>query len=422
MILKSAKPDGPFELVGPDAGTPAEQRALDGTPFVERGENWLVYCHEWDQVGDGKILAVKMKSDWSGRDGDPITLFKASDAAWGVETTFHGKTGRVTDGPCLYRTRDGRLLMLWSSFTGEKKSYAIGLAESMSGRLQGPWRQQPQPWLSEHGGHCMMFTNFAGQLMLTWHQPNDGNERAHFKPIAEVEGTLKLLAPGESVVSAARWSANIKGKRVLLVGGGKHHDYPQWFNETDAATLRAAGFDVLYTCEPETATRLLPSADALVFSSGLGWPATAEFRAAYEQHRAAGKGIVGLHSGLWINWRDWPQHNRGFGLAVNSHPPAADYTITKLIKDHPLSAALPDTFVVTDELYHVESFPQGAPVKVIAETSPSPKTNKRHASFWYVDEPSVRVACIVIGHDGRTHTTDVFKKLLTDTVRWAAAK
>jgi type 1 glutamine amidotransferase len=268
----------------------------------------------------------------------------------------------------------------------------------------------------------MMFTNFTGQLMLTWHQPNDGNERAHFKPIAEVEGTLKLLAPGESVVSAARWSANIKGKRVLLVGGGKHHDYPQWFNETDAATLRAAGFDVLYTCEPETATRLLPSADALVFSSGLGWPATAEFRAAYEQHRAAGKGIVGLHSGLWINWRDWPQHNRWFGLAANSHPPAADYTITKLIKDHPLSAALPDTFVVTDELYHVESFPQGAPVKVIAETSPSPKTNKRHASFWYVDEPSVRVACIVIGHDGRTHTTDVFKKLLTDTVRWAAAK
>ena len=37
------------------------------------------------------------------------------------------------------------------------------------------------------------------------------------------------------------------------------------------------------------------------------WPATPEFRAAYEQHRGAGKGIVGLHSGLWINWRDWPQ-------------------------------------------------------------------------------------------------------------------
>ena len=30
MILKADKPDGPFDLVGPDAGTPPEQRALDG--------------------------------------------------------------------------------------------------------------------------------------------------------------------------------------------------------------------------------------------------------------------------------------------------------------------------------------------------------------------------------------------------------
>ena len=44
MILKADKPDGPFDLVGPDAGTPPEQRALDGTPFVdEQGTNWLVY-------------------------------------------------------------------------------------------------------------------------------------------------------------------------------------------------------------------------------------------------------------------------------------------------------------------------------------------------------------------------------------------
>jgi len=422
MILRAAKPDGPFELIGPDAGTPPEQRALDGTPFVdEQGTNWLVYCHEWAQIGDGKMLAVKMKPDWSGRIGEPVTLFKASDAPWEVETTFDGRTGRVTDGPCLYRARDGRLLMLWSSFTGQDKSYAIGLAECLGGRIQGPWRQQAQPWLAEHGGHCMLFTNFAGQLMLAWHQPNaSGKERAHLQPIIEMEGKFQLLVPGESTASTAQWSTPDSGKRVLLVGGGKHHDYPQWFDEADSATLRAAGFEVIYTCEPETATRLLPGADVLVFSSGLGWPATPEFRAAYEKHRAAGKGIVGLHSGLWINWRDWPEFNRGFGLAANSHPVPAPFTITKLVFDHPLSAAIPDHFTLTDELYHTKPFPDGAPVKVIAETSSSPKTHENHPSFWVVDEPGIRVAGIAPGHDGRTHTNEIFQKWLVDTVRWAA--
>jgi type 1 glutamine amidotransferase len=212
------------------------------------------------------------------------------------------------------------------------------------------------------------------------------------------------------------WGA---GRHILLVGGGMYHDYPKWFDETDSATLRAAGFAVRYTTNADLATKWLGEADVLVFAAGVKWDATASFKSAYAKHRASGKGIVGLHSGLWINWNDWPDHNRGFGLAASSHPPVGEFTVLKLIFDHPLSAAIPDHLTLMDELYHVQPFPNGVPVKVIAETSNSPKTNQKHPSFWVVDEPGVRVACIAPGHDGRTHTNEFFKKWLVDTVQWA---
>ena len=210
------------------------------------------------------------------------------------------------------------------------------------------------------------------------------------------------------------------GKHILLVGGGMYHDYAKWFGETDSATLRAAGFAVRFTTNSDLATKWLGEADVLVFAAGVKWDATGEFRAAYAKHRAAGKGIVGLHSGLWINWNDWPEHKRGFGLAAGSHPPVGEFTVTKLIFDHPLSAAIPDQMTFIDELYHVQPFPSGVSVKVLAETSVSPRTNQKHPSFWVVDEPGVRVACIAPGHDGHTHTNEIFKKWLVDTVRWAA--
>ena len=53
----------------------------------------------------------------------------------------------VTDGPEFFRTKTGRLLMLWSSY--EKNSfgrdgYVETVARSKSGELKGPWEQLPR--------------------------------------------------------------------------------------------------------------------------------------------------------------------------------------------------------------------------------------------------------------------------------------
>lgn len=194
QILRAQKPEGPFVVFSENANTPPEQECLDGTPWIdEQGKRWLVYCHEWLQIGDGAMMVVPMQDDFSERAGEPVVLFHASDAPW--VKPLSGRPGKfVTDGPTFYQTKGGKLLMLWSSFTGDGNVYAIGIAESENGQVTGPWKQLPKPLFDRDGGHCMLFRTFDGQLTLSLHQPNGGEkERAHFFSIKEENETLEIM-------------------------------------------------------------------------------------------------------------------------------------------------------------------------------------------------------------------------------------
>lgn len=201
QIFRAESPAGPFEHFSDEACTPPEERCLDATPFVEAdGACWLVYCQEWVQLGDGAMKAVRMKPDWSARVGEPIQLFTASEAPW-VRKIDGGSLrpdgGFVTDGPAFHRTRSGRLLMLWSSF-GEQ-GYAVGIAESDSGRIDGRWTQRSMPLFAENGGHCMTFETLDGRLLLALHRPNSGGaERARLFDLVEFSDRL-MVRPYERV-------------------------------------------------------------------------------------------------------------------------------------------------------------------------------------------------------------------------------
>ena len=170
--------------------TPASWLCLDGTLHLDATDRWLVFCHEWLQCGDGEVCALQLSHDLRRATGEPRLLFRASEAAWTrpakamTELATAPPPHYVTDGPFLHRTPDGELVMLWSSF-GED-GYAMGLARSTSGALEGPWRQDDQPIWSEDGGHGMVFRTFDGQLHLTLHRPNQTPfERAVFVPLDE---------------------------------------------------------------------------------------------------------------------------------------------------------------------------------------------------------------------------------------------
>ncbi len=193
-ILKSDAPDGTFIEHAKGKVTPPEWMALDGTLFVdEANQPWIVFCHEWVQIGDGAICAMPLSKDLKSAAGQPTTLFSASSAAW--SQSFHNEhvgESRVTDGPFFYRNKKGELLMIWSS-TG-KEGYTMGIARSANGQVLGPWEQVETPLFKKDGGHGMIFNSIEGTPMVSLHHPNNTpNERPHFFEITEDEsGLLKL--------------------------------------------------------------------------------------------------------------------------------------------------------------------------------------------------------------------------------------
>ncbi|MBQ3667632.1 MAG: family 43 glycosylhydrolase [Clostridia bacterium] len=193
-VLKADAPKGPFRPWSEGALTPRDWECLDGTLFVENGIPYLVFCHEWVQVGDGEVCALRLSDDLSHAIGEPRLLFKASEAKW-TKAIGHssGIKGYVTDGPNMYRAKDGKLLMLWSSIS--PAGYTIGAAESDDGTLCGNWLQNEKPIFDKDGGHGMIFKDFNGRELLAIHRPNHTpDERAVFLEVEYVDGKLRLKA------------------------------------------------------------------------------------------------------------------------------------------------------------------------------------------------------------------------------------
>ncbi|HYG24386.1 MAG TPA: glycoside hydrolase family 43 protein [Verrucomicrobiae bacterium] len=188
VVAESDSPEGPFRLLktsGPHP--PTNFMTLDGTLFVDpEGQPWMVYAHEWIQVVDGTMEAIRLKEDLSDSIGEPIHLFKASDAPWiNAEKVPSVRENRyVTDGPQFYRTKAGKLLMLWASYN--RNGYVETLARSRTGTLKGPW-EQLEPLVGNDSGHGMLFKTFDGQLMMVLHQPF-GSPRTRAK-LYEMEDT-----------------------------------------------------------------------------------------------------------------------------------------------------------------------------------------------------------------------------------------
>ena len=186
-ILRADSPLGPFVPWSDGPVTPADWECLDGTFYVDRqGTPWIVYCHEWLQAGDGEIWAARLRPDLRATEGEPRLLFRASEAAWAKEMTHSsGRKGYVTDGPFLWRTKEGKLLCLWSSFSQE--GYTQAVAVSDNGEIDGRFIQA-EPLFMKNGGHGMLFRTKENRVMLALHQPNEHlKERPVFLPMAHLD-------------------------------------------------------------------------------------------------------------------------------------------------------------------------------------------------------------------------------------------
>jgi arabinan endo-1,5-alpha-L-arabinosidase len=188
QILVSDSALGPFTPLSEDPITPRDWECLDGTLFLdELNEPWMVFCREWLQVEDGEMWAQRLSDDLKTVIGEPVFLFKASEAGWSVPV--RGDKDYITDGPYLYRTQDGKLQMLWSSRS--QHGYAVGIARSTTGTILGPWIQDAKPLIDEDGGHAMLFRTFTDELKLAIHSPNKSPyERPIFLSVVEENNNL----------------------------------------------------------------------------------------------------------------------------------------------------------------------------------------------------------------------------------------
>ena len=175
-IFVSDRPDGEFVPHLEKPVTPEGWVCLDGTFFVEDGIPYMIFCHEWVQVHDGEICAIRLSDDLKRAVGEPVLLFRASSEPTVEDIGSGNRYNLVTDGPFLFR-EDGRIKMIWSSFTAGKR-YTVLMAESDS--LLGEWKQRGSCF-DFNGGHAMIFETLSGERMISLHSPNTpGLERAKF--------------------------------------------------------------------------------------------------------------------------------------------------------------------------------------------------------------------------------------------------
>lgn len=181
-IFKAASPLGPFEMITDGHITPKGTDCIDGTLYVDdEGQPWMVYVNEWTSSSDsvGEMSAAKLSEDLTSFEGESKLLFRANKHIW--------TNGGVTDGPFIYKTKSGRLVMLWSN-AARPGGYAVGMAVSDNGRTDGNWIQYPYAFYCREeygveGGHPMLFTTLEGELKMAIHSPN-GSENGVFETLS----------------------------------------------------------------------------------------------------------------------------------------------------------------------------------------------------------------------------------------------
>ncbi len=185
-LLRADTPEGPYKSFAIEPGydyQPHDWDCIDGTLYEENGKIYMIFVHEWTQIIDGTMDYIELAPDLSYTVSEkPVTMFRASEAAWVSEMNSSGEAtfglkmpGWVTDGPQMFRTQTGKLGMLWSSWGKER--YAQGIAYSESGTIAGPWVQEENAFMSNNSGHGMLFRTFEGKLIFVVHHASENGPR-----------------------------------------------------------------------------------------------------------------------------------------------------------------------------------------------------------------------------------------------------
>ena len=138
-------------------------------------------------------MCCRLSEDLTATEGEITELFSANEPEWA-----NGR--KVTDGCFMVKTKSGKLLMTWSNTSAN--GYCVGISESESGLVTGPWKHGDLLYSrlfsgDYDGGHGMIFKTIEGELMMSIHSPN--------KPAPDGTEERVILIPIEDTGSTLRW-------------------------------------------------------------------------------------------------------------------------------------------------------------------------------------------------------------------------
>ncbi|GAB3597758.1 ThuA domain-containing protein [Microbacterium tumbae] len=212
---------------------------------------------------------------------------------------------------------------------------------------------------------------------------------------------------------------------VLINGDDIHHDlisaslvFQQLGIEAGFATRRGMGLNRFVDARPETA-----DADVhLFYTAGGGFPT--EQQQALADAVAAGKGVVAVHGANIMGMRDdggldpaWAPHFATIGNRYLSHGPGhheGRHTI-EIVAEHPVTAGVTD-FELFDEYYEFELADED--VQILAQRR---RADGAVIPVMYAREVGAgRVVYLALGHDMRSWGEPSFRRLVIQSLQWAA--
>ena len=231
--------------------------------------------------------------------------------------------------------------------------------------------------------------------------------------------------------------------RVLIFSGRNNHDWRTTTPFLRKVLIESGRFDVRVEEEPDGVTAAtLAAYDVLVLDyEGPRWGELTE--QAVVDFVKQGKGLVAVHAANYaftglevladrhkpsgLKQPPWPEYLQmlggwwTLGPPKTAHAPRHCFTVKFVDRQHPVTRGLPESFRVSDELYHSPQMSPDAHILATAFDDPANGgTGKDEPIMWTVNYGRGCVFYTALGHDTSAQQESGYVSTVTRGTEWAA--
>jgi len=214
--------------------------------------------------------------------------------------------------------------------------------------------------------------------------------------------------------------------RVLIFSGTNNHNWEETTPQLERILKSDPNFQVAITNHPETTTaEQLAQCDVIVSNwnnvdkPDLTWPESV--RQAFLEFVRNGGGHVTVHAG-GSSFNDWQEYHQmaAYWGKETYHGPYHEFAVMPVDLKHPIIEGI-DSFKISDELWNNTCFPPNRTTLVTAFSSKDKRGTGKDEPILTINRCGKgRCVNLMLGHDARAMKNQNFRKLLLQSVRWAA--